>query len=83
MIAQIIGFARHLLKEWNNRVSPTEVVPCEFKDTCLFKDSGRARQSGEKWGLGQRHRLRRLPPLFPVLCYDGRVQAAPNIELTR
>ena len=49
MIAQIIGFTRRLLKEWN--IVPTEVVPCEFKDPCLFKDSGRVRQSGEKWGL--------------------------------
>jgi hypothetical protein len=44
MIAQIIGFTRHLLKEWN--IITTEVVPCEFKDQV------RARQSGEKWGLG-------------------------------
>ena len=46
MIAQIIGFTRHLLKEWNNRVY--------FrlrKMSCKFKDQVRARQSGEKWGL--------------------------------
>ena len=49
MIAQIIGFTRHFLKEWN--IITTEVEPCEFKNPCLVKDSGRARQSGEKWGL--------------------------------
>ena len=43
MIAQIFGFTRHLLKEWN--IITTEVVSCKFKDQV------RARQSGEKWGL--------------------------------
>ena len=44
MIAQIIGFTRHFLKEWNNRVYfRLKKKSCEFKDPCLFKDSGRAR----------------------------------------
>ena len=47
MIAQIIGFTRHLLKEWNN-----SVYFRLKKRSCGFKDQARARQSGEKWGLG-------------------------------
>ena len=53
MIAQRFEFTGHLPKEWNNSVYfRLKKLPCEFKDTCLFKDSGRARQFGEKWGLG-------------------------------
>ena len=55
MIAQIIGFTRHLLKDWN--IISTEVVSCKFKDQV------RARQSGEKWGLGPDSQL-------PRLCLD-------------
>jgi len=46
MIAQRFGFTRHLLKEWNN-----SVYFQLKKRSCGFKDQGRARQSGEKWGL--------------------------------
>ena len=46
MIAQIIGFTRHLLKEWNNRVSPTE-------SSALFVQRFRE-GSSIRWGMGAR-----------------------------
>ena len=55
MIAQRFGFTRRLLKAWNNRVY------FRLKEmSCGFKDQARARQSGEKWGLGACPRIESL-----------------------